>query len=329
MKCPVCNSTKTREVIQWKDDYSINKCDICDSLFSSPIPSEKELSEFYQGFLYRQPDIKKMPGLIAKKKCELSSLFKLTKNNIYGKTFLDYGGGTGVAFMAAKELGLDAFFHEIDEKAVDFVKTQFGAEDSSIITQNHDFKGKAFDFILADNVIEHSPDPVAFVRFLYSMLNPNGTLVIKTPHAGNTEMLFYPKIAFGNYFRVTLKYNAIIRSLKMLFNDRTWACDPPRHLFGFSKKSFEEIAQSLGMAEEDFKIKFYNIATWEYSVAKSFMSKPKNLKGIAKRFIAIPLIAIEALSKLLQYVCVSLKLVSAGGLILQLHRRPAAIGCRL
>ncbi|MEL7221744.1 MAG: methyltransferase domain-containing protein, partial [Bacteroidota bacterium] len=44
------------------------------------------------------------------------------------------------------------------------------------------FKTGTFDYIIASEIIEHVPDPAAFVRCLLPILAPGGKLVVTTPH---------------------------------------------------------------------------------------------------------------------------------------------------
>ncbi len=46
-------------------------------------------------------------------------------------------------------------------------------------------RGRQFDIVLSSEVIEHVPDPIAFVQELQRYLAPGGTMVLTTPNAGS------------------------------------------------------------------------------------------------------------------------------------------------
>ena len=119
LECPICNSARTKKILNWKMNYRIFSCKQCEVFFAVPTPSEKNLHEFYQRFQYEKPDDEQVRKRINKRKKELEKVFELTRKELVNKAFLDYGGGTGIVYQAARELGLDVYFQEIDESSID------------------------------------------------------------------------------------------------------------------------------------------------------------------------------------------------------------------
>jgi 2-polyprenyl-3-methyl-5-hydroxy-6-metoxy-1,4-benzoquinol methylase len=317
--CSVCNSKEAKLLIHWKQ-YTINKCQVCHCLFSEPIPRAEELTAFYQGFLFKKPgdeDIERLKNLKSK---ELLKYFTPNENGTQ-KKFLDFGGGTGIAFAAASEQGFDVYYSEIDQEAINFVREKFNLQDQQFIRSLEEGNLK-FDCILSDNVIEHVQDPNAFVQMLYNQLEADGLLVIKTPHASNTSIYFYPFISIMKYFRNARRYNSLLNALKVL-RYRIWHCDPPRHLYSFSQKSLQMIGEKICGRNDKVEITFYDIPLFEYSVTRSFFSKDKRMSGIKSilvRILVLPILPIEFLSKFLQYVLQKLGLLSAGGITLMIRK---------
>ena len=114
--CLICNSP-SKYLYKWTPPYSLCYCPSCKTLFGDPMPSDHKLSEFYQGFLYRKPDAIRLKKLIERKKKEIQKLFGDYIKT--GRSFLDYGGGTGIASLAAAELELEVTLYEIDNDAID------------------------------------------------------------------------------------------------------------------------------------------------------------------------------------------------------------------
>jgi hypothetical protein len=89
--CPICKSEEIRELLKWKT-YSINLCNNCRLIFSTPLPTNNDLEEFYQGFMFKKPENRKIYKLTQKRKKEPRKLFKLPDEveSLSNKKFLDY-----------------------------------------------------------------------------------------------------------------------------------------------------------------------------------------------------------------------------------------------
>lgn len=316
--CKVCDSDGVEKIVDWKD-YTIYKCTNCNLIFTNPLPDDQLLIDFYQGFLFNKPKKNTIQKEVRNRKKELKTLFNfqsLDTNTLY----LDYGGGTGSSYKAASELGLNAYYHDLDEKAKAFVKETHGLDDDHII-DDIEKTATRFDYIFSDNVIEHVKDPVKFTTDLKDILHVGGQMVIKTPHGMNTEILFYPFISLKGYTFAALKYNHLPVVIKSYFK-RFWHCDPPRHLYAFSKQNLELIAKKAGFRDDEIEVSYYRVPLFDFSLTKMFVSiKARHgIRSMFLRVIYLPIIPLELLSKLLQSVLISLNVLSAGGIILKLKK---------
>jgi SAM-dependent methyltransferase len=192
-QCPICNFVECRKLIDWKD-FEILKCKQCQLIYCSPIPTDDYLENFYQGFLFKPPLPVEIRKKVNQKVKELRKQFQLWDSDVYrSSSFFDYGGGVGIAYGAAVNLGLNAYYYDLDKAAIDFAQRIFGLKNKHIIKNLHGNTQK-FDYILADNVIEHVRDPAEFVYQLASRLMKGGKLIIKTPHGANSETYLNPLI---------------------------------------------------------------------------------------------------------------------------------------
>lgn len=316
--CPVCNSEDVFKLLAWQKEFNIYKCKNCLLVYTHPLPTDEELDEFYQGFLFRKPDENKIARQVEKKKVELGKLFDLhSTDDIDNKDFLDFGGGVGLTTKAARDMGLNAHYFDVDEESVVFLKDKLGIESGFVFTDVAEIAGKTFDFILADNVIEHDKYPMEFMGKLYNFLKPDGVLVVKTPHACNTETVFYPAVNLAGYFLRSLKYNNIRDSIRGYMN-RWWHCDPPRHLYSFSEKSFREILKALEIS--DYKIDHYRLSLFKYSIVEFLFSKNKGAKTIITKILLLILLPFELVCKLLQVFLTSLNLITPSGIIVKIKK---------
>jgi len=324
--CPICEAEKSKLLLNWKT-YAIHKCATCKLIFTTPLPSDKELQDFYQGFMFNKPEFWEIKKAIVKKKKELIALFNIDQNTDHSnKKILDYGGGTGIAYKAMCELGLDTYYQDLDENAISFTQTNFGLPKKKTI-RSLDETNIKFDYIFSDNVIEHVKEPIAFTKALSNNLAEGGVLVIKTPHASNTEILFNPIISINGYFLGALKYNSLFKSLQACMN-RFWHSDPPRHLYSFSAPSLIKLAQQMNLKNIHPAVAYYKIPIFENTITKQFFSKDKRLSGIKSvliRVLLLPILPIEFLLQLSKELLLFLKILTPGGIILRLTKEQSSL----
>jgi SAM-dependent methyltransferase len=318
ISCPTCDSEHNKELINIRG-YNIFKCSNCSLLFSYPLPTDDELISFYQGFLFAKPINSEIQKLTKKKINELIKLFNLnSKTKINNKIFLDWGGGTGIAYNSASQLGLISYYHDLDEQSIKFVQETFHLKNEYLIKNLKDVSER-FDYIFADNVIEHDKNPAEFVKNLYNKLSDSGRLIIKTPHARNTETYFNPLISIKGDFFFALKYNSVYKAFKSTFITRYWHCDPPRHLYSFSEKSFISLMNKLGIKPGEYDILYYKVPLWKYTLTRSlFKDRIKGLKTIIFKFIIIPILPFEIISKFLHFIFLECKILTPGGITLKI-----------
>jgi len=321
--CNICKSNNIKKLINW-ENYTIQKCSNCKLIFAEPLPSDEELSSFYQGFLFKKPDETKIPNLIKNRKKELRKLFDFSDQIRFAKdtTFLDYGGGTGIVYKTASDLGMDSYYNDLDEQAKKFTQDRYGLTSDRIIEDITQSDTK-FDYIFSDNVIEHVKDPQQFIMDLVKNLKKDGKLVIKTPLASNTELFFNPLITIKGYLFKAMKYNSLKKSITA-YLIRFWHCDPPRHLYSFSKNSFENLMSNLGVENLEYNINYYHIPWFTNTFSKIFFTRNKNLVGfdsIFKKLLLLIIIPIETIFQVIKQLLLKLKILSPGGIILTIVNR--------
>jgi SAM-dependent methyltransferase len=315
--CPICNSHQTKRIIDW-DIYSINNCKQCKLIYTTPLPTNHFLKDFYQGFLFNIPDKNNIKKQTKARKKELNNLFDFS--NKERKRFLDYGGGTGSAYKAASELNLISYYHDLDKEAEAFVIKEHGLTNDFIIDKIGDSHIN-FDYVFSDNVIEHLINPIDYLKEIREVLADGGEVIIKTPHGKNTESYFYPLITIKGYFFRALKYNSLSKSLRA-YLQRFWHCDPPRHLYSFSESNLRIIAKKAGFKESEIEILFYHIPLLKYSLFLLFFNfrKIHSLKSFLLRIVILPILPFEIVSKIVQYGLLKFNLLTPGGIILKLKK---------
>lgn len=117
------------------------------------------------------------PGLNGKTKAETALSYAV------GQDLLEIGCAPGEVLRQAKSAGFWSIGLEPCKEHVQFIADHSGCP---IFTESfEDFKtdGRA-DTIIALDVLEHVPDPEAFVDRAFSLLNSKGRLILMTPVIG-------------------------------------------------------------------------------------------------------------------------------------------------
>jgi 2-polyprenyl-3-methyl-5-hydroxy-6-metoxy-1,4-benzoquinol methylase len=223
--------------------YDYHRCDNCGFVFQYPLPSAEQISAFYPSEyeVYEEESrLKKVSGLrksILKKYygyshlntnffndiiCFISGLFSNkyeVQYKLNGK-LLDVGCGNGRYLDGMKKLGWNIKGVEFNEGAVRVCNLSgLNVHHGDLFSAN--FETNSFDVINVSHVIEHVPNPNELFKELTRILNKNGTLIIKTP---NSE-------ALGRNF----------------FNTNWYANDVPRHLYLFSERNLNVLADLCGL----------------------------------------------------------------------------------
>jgi 2-polyprenyl-3-methyl-5-hydroxy-6-metoxy-1,4-benzoquinol methylase len=133
---------------------------------------------------------------------------------------LDVGCGNGSYLLRMRALGWEVAGIEPDAAAVRRAVQEHGLAIHAGTMEDAPFDEAAFDTVTSRHVLEHVPDPRAFVRSLGRFLKPGGRLVIVTPNASS----------LGH------------RLLRRDF----YALDPPRHLVLFTVPAIRTLFAQAG-----------------------------------------------------------------------------------
>ncbi|MFN3757522.1 MAG: class I SAM-dependent methyltransferase, partial [Flavobacterium sp.] len=132
-------------------------------------------------------------------------------------SILDFGCGTGDFLMQTQTNSWKSYGYEPNEKARELAKSK----GLCLIDDLNDVDDHFFDVITLWHVFEHLSDPEESIVNFKRILKPNGTLIIAVPNYKSYDAQYYGKF---------------------------WAAyDVPRHLWHFSRKSFEILSDNQNM----------------------------------------------------------------------------------
>ncbi len=136
---------------------------------------------------------------------------------------LDVGCGNGSFLAKMQKLGWEVAGVEPDENSAGIARERLGIP----VTRDLDaseFSDGSFDAVTAHEVIEHTHDPVGFLRQSWRVLKPGGIFVLTTPNVGSLGC--------------------------QLFRKAWESWDPPRHLHLFSSQTLRVCAETAGLRIE-------------------------------------------------------------------------------
>lgn len=139
-------------------------------------------------------------------------------------SILDVGCGHGTFLALMANRGWAAAGVDFDAEAVEAARRLHGLDVKIGTAETVVAEGKTFDVVTASHVIEHVPDPIAFLAACRRLLKPGGRLIVRTP---NVE-------SFGHK-----RYLQNWRGL-----------EPPRHLHLFTVPALVRCGRAAGFAHE-------------------------------------------------------------------------------
>lgn len=179
--CPVCTHPGGDPRLA-KGTLSLVQCPRCRMVFADPLPSEAA-TDYYDRLgrpFYLSPD--KLAGDFASVRFERE--LRLLRRECPGGDLLDVGCSTG-AFLHQLRQRFPGDYRgagiEISTAALEHARSM-GLEvlEASLLT--HDFGRRRFDAITFWAVLEHLPEPRAFLQRARELLRPGGVCLVLVPN---------------------------------------------------------------------------------------------------------------------------------------------------
>ncbi len=262
LNCPVCNNTNFDTFRDVFDDrygepniYNLAKCTGCNHLSTFPRIKEKDLGKLYSNF-YPRNDIK-YEEVLKKTKRNFNLLNKFldwfngtnNQGHFYakrGEMVLDVGCGDCSSLIEIKSLGAKPFGIEADSN-VRSISEKLNLDVHFGSIEDNPFKGKSFDLIVMNQVIEHIPEPDKCIRLLKEKLSNQGRIIFVFPNRKS----FWQKITGKKWINWHIPY----------------------HLHHFDAKSFKNMANKCGLSITSCKTITPNI--WTILQIRNYFYNPK------------------------------------------------------
>ena len=205
--CPVCNISDSVFKHIRPDSLIVKFCNICNTYFICPTPTDQELSAFYANY---DDSHRREPCISAKKIVanyrdikpltdfriqELSKYITLLNSKV-----LDVGFGRAQFLYSLMKLGARPYGIELDKKAIVYAKT-LGIYDVFLGNIEDMSDEIRFNLIILNDLVEHPLNPMLLLKKASKLLDNNGLLMIWTPNGEMSNTEVYPTV-----FRVDLEH---------------------------------------------------------------------------------------------------------------------------
>jgi 2-polyprenyl-3-methyl-5-hydroxy-6-metoxy-1,4-benzoquinol methylase len=197
MTCYLCSSSDSVSVegkVRDKPDIAVRKCSACGLIYLS---SQKHITDDYYSSIYSKENHahQDLNDFLRETIDDDERRFQQIRPLINGKRYLDVGcGGGGVLQMARNWCSQGVGVEPQDKwrKAL----AERGVE---VYADLAEVPAAGFDVISIFHVLEHIPDPRAFIRMLLTKACPGGQLIIEVPSADDALLTLYKCKAFSRF----------------------------------------------------------------------------------------------------------------------------------
>ncbi len=190
--CPACGQGPMLDAFK-KKGFTHSRCAICDFVCVNPYPPKEVLDKLYAGQYYtelrenyeawRLSNGESATTYSAPQDILLDIIADVAPANSRG-TWLDVGGGTGeFANLISKQRPLwNVKLNEHNPRSIELAHSIFGLQVVSGDETALLGAGEQLDVISSLNVLEHTTDPLSFVKSYARLLKPGGTLITVVPN---------------------------------------------------------------------------------------------------------------------------------------------------
>jgi len=251
------------------------RCAGCGLIQMHPLPENLPVGEDYAGFdletyqkflaMFRIPQYER----------DAASILERAK----GKRLLDIGCGTGEFLTVAERSGFRPVGLEPSKTAFAIARKAHPVLRGELATAG--FEADSFDVVTLWSVLEHVPEPSAFLRRIRDLLRQNGILALRVPEVRG----LLPSLAVGLY---RLSFGRIVAPLRVLYQ-LDWHY---KHFYGFDRWTIRRLLESNGFEVVGLRLE-NSYSAPSLHLRMDYLPVPR----LARKIVAVGLSAVLVLAK--------------------------------
>lgn len=188
--CPLCGSSSYRIVKKKKGNYiqrafDIVECRQCKMVYVNPRVSAAQLPELYNDSYYRGEGFDKSIGFYHEPNPDYwlyrAGLHSLNDalGTVKDRNILDFGCGTGALVQLLRQNGANVTGVDTSSSAI-AIGERTGANVRHSTLEEMRASNERYDAVVVMEVLEHVTNPIAFLKSVAELLQPNGVLYVTT-----------------------------------------------------------------------------------------------------------------------------------------------------
>jgi len=187
ISCNLCGARRYRKYLT-AEDYDFVKCADCGLVYQNPQPVFDDLKNRY-GQGYFEYERRNEENFFHLMKLGLRDIrfFKLTEGLEQQGLFLDIGCATGMLLAFLRDRGWGVRGVELCRESAEYGISRKGLDIFIGTLEGAAFPNAHFPVIHFSHLIEHVPDPRAFLSEVHRILKPEGYAIIVTPNIGGLQ----------------------------------------------------------------------------------------------------------------------------------------------
>lgn len=252
VNCFICGINDTSIILKCNMS-SLVKCNKCGLIYFNPQPNNNTLSEYYSiesegsyvekiNEWYGPLTKERITSLLSELDLMEGHLSRISSSLISAKPirFLEVGCALGYTLFCANLKGWTAIGVEPSMSAVNWIRQNYNLNVvNGTVVEAASHLPNDFDIVLMSHVLEHTLNPVATIKAIYSLLKPGGIVIIYVPNGGGIQARYDFSKWEWTVFPDHLWYFTPTTLRRLLENcnfvvDQVWTCighSNPEHLF--------------------------------------------------------------------------------------------------
>ena len=201
--CPICGSSESALVqkgARHAPEAEVRRCGTCGLVFLWPRPPADDLARYYETS-YREdygelPVEKRYLEDLGEARRRVERLRPLLAPGI---RVLEIGCGSGAFLDAVRPYVKQITGVEPDRESRAWIEARFGLAVAADF-ESLQAEDETFDLVVMFHVLEHLPDPLAFLRSLPKLLRAGGKAVIEVPNRDDVLVSLYEIPAYQRFY---------------------------------------------------------------------------------------------------------------------------------
>jgi SAM-dependent methyltransferase len=168
-----------------RPEWDIIRCDGCGLMRLRQFPNDEQVRAFYQQQYYRGSDASRFPGPIER----VIRWFRLGRARLVHRLLggrgavLDVGCGRGLILAELQRRGYQVAGTQLSQTAAEVIRRQHGIPIHLGELPDAAYPADHFDMVILLHVLEHTSDPLLYLREIARITRPGGWLLIEVPNA--------------------------------------------------------------------------------------------------------------------------------------------------